>query len=111
MTILELTAIAIPQVAMRAALCRLNALGLRASMLQPDEGPAEIAVCYLPPMAETAMAQFTRSEHETFYCRVWGASDGSIRTTDDHQNAEWTAASLDEAVSALAAFAAQHEGA
>ncbi len=77
-------------------------------MLQPEEGPAEIAVAYLPPTAETAVAQYARSGHETFYCRVWAASDGTIRITDDHQNAEWTAASLDEAVSALAAFAAQH---
>jgi len=100
---------------LHATIGRLTAFGMDASMLQPDEGPAEIAVSYLPPLAgpeaacETEAERFARSAYDARYFRLWAASDNTFRLTDDTNDAEWTAGTLDEAVSELAAWVRDSE--
>jgi hypothetical protein len=102
MTISKVHSAVIPQAALAAAISHLNATGFRASVLQPDRGPVEIAISYLPRRRETALQQFERAQYETTYWRLRGVADGTALITSDQFREEWACADIGEAVSALA---------
>lgn len=107
MTYQDVSPTVIPQTTLTSAIRRLRGAHLNASVLQPDEGPSEIAVSYLPRRREGFMQAFMRAQYDTTYWRVWSASDGTARISSDQFAKEWTYTDIDAAVSALAGITAK----